>query len=201
MNPYGTPPPPTYFLAITTTAGGTTDPAPGIYSYTSNSTVQVTAIPNPNYLFNNWILDGVPTGSDNPINILMDRNHSLEAVFKIAYQLTITTTSGGTTNPSPGTYIYAAGSSVEVTAIPYANFLFDYWMLDGFNVGSANPYSIVMDKNHTLKAVFSPAPSPPVGGYSIQIEATTTKPLTLYLALITILAVGFTTIKRKTTRK
>jgi len=42
----------------------------------------------------------------------------------------------------------------------------------------------------------------PVGGYSLPIEAhATEKPLSPYLALIAILAIGFTAIKRKTTRK
>jgi len=74
------------------------------------------------------------------------------------YKLTITTTTGGTTSPAPGTYTYAAGSLVQVTAIPYTNYKFDYWELDGANVGSANPYTVLMDKNHTLRAVFSVIP-------------------------------------------
>jgi hypothetical protein len=42
----------------------------------------------------------------------------------------------------------------------------------------------------------------PVGGYSFSIkEYTTAEPLALYLALITILAIGFITIKRRTNRK
>jgi hypothetical protein len=45
-------------------------------------------------------------------------------------------------------------------------------------------------------------PPPPVGGYSFSIEEySTVKPLTPYLALVAILTVAFTAIKRKTTRK
>jgi parallel beta-helix repeat protein len=76
------------------------------------------------------------------------------------YSLTITTTVGGTTDPAPGTYGYTANSTVQVTAIPAANYLFDYWELDSANVGSANPYSVLMDKNHALKAVFALIPPP-----------------------------------------
>jgi PKD repeat protein len=39
-------------------------------------------------------------------------------------------------------------------------YLFDHWELDSVNVGSANPYSVYMDKDHTLKAVFSLIPPP-----------------------------------------
>jgi outer membrane protein assembly factor BamB len=76
------------------------------------------------------------------------------------YSLTITTTVGGTTTPAPGTYSYTASSPVQVTAIPEANYIFEYWELDSVNVGSANPYTVLMDKNHVLKAVFSPIPPP-----------------------------------------
>jgi parallel beta-helix repeat protein len=118
------------------------------------------------------------------------------------YALTITTT-GGTTTPAPGTYTYTANASVQVTAIPNTNYLFDHWELDTVNVGSANPYTVLMNKNHTLKAIFSHArPAVPVGGYSIPIKAQNTpNPLTLYLALTAILATVFTAIRRKTPNK
>jgi parallel beta-helix repeat protein len=118
--------------------------------------------------------------------------------------LTITATVGGTTDPTPGTYSYTANSAVEVSAIPNANYLFNHWELDSVNVGSANPYTILMSTNHLLKAVFSPIspPKPPVGGYSILIQAPTTeKPLSLYLAIMAILTAAFTTVRHKTHKR
>jgi hypothetical protein len=44
-----------------------------------------------------------------------------------------------------------------VTAVPSTDYALDYWLLDGANKGSANPYTVMMDKNHTLKAVFKPS--------------------------------------------
>jgi hypothetical protein len=77
------------------------------------------------------------------------------------YSLTITTTVGGTTDPAPGTYTYTANSPVQVTAIPNADYIFDHWELDTVNIGSANPYTVLMDNNHTLRAVFTYSPPPP----------------------------------------
>jgi len=70
------------------------------------------------------------------------------------YSLTITTTAGGTVDPLPGIYTHTASSSVQVTAMPSEGYSFDHWELDTINVGSANPYTVMMDGNHTLKAVF-----------------------------------------------
>jgi parallel beta-helix repeat protein len=79
----------------------------------------------------------------------------------LTYALTITTTVGGTTDPAPGTCSYTANSQVQVTAfLNTTTYLFDHWELDSVNVGSANPYTVLMDKNHMLKAVFSPIPAP-----------------------------------------
>jgi parallel beta-helix repeat protein len=78
------------------------------------------------------------------------------------YSLTIVATVGGTTDPVPGTYFYTANSEVQVTAIPTIDYDFDHWELDTINVGSANPYIVLMNNNHTLKAVFTYSPRPPL---------------------------------------
>ncbi len=144
-----------YKLTITATAGGTTDPEPGTYNYPSGSYADVTALPSANYFFDHWVLDGSPAGSANPISVLMNKNRTLHAVFSlINYTLTVTASTGGTTSPVPGTYVYASGSYASVTAIPDANYKFVKWLLDSNDVGSTNPYSVYMDGNHTLHAVF-----------------------------------------------
>jgi len=71
------------------------------------------------------------------------------------YNLTMLTSTGGTTTPSaPGTYQYPHNTVVNATATANAWYTFDHWELDSVNVGTANPYSVTMDQNHTLKAVF-----------------------------------------------
>jgi hypothetical protein len=72
--------PSTYYLTITSAAGGTTNPLPGTYNYTVGSSLNVTAIPNPGYSFDYWLLDGEEK-TENPITIIMNANHTLEAVF------------------------------------------------------------------------------------------------------------------------
>lgn len=87
INPYGTETPQplqTYYLTIESEEiNGTTNPAPGIYNYTSETSVSVTGIPDSGYEVH-WILDGVPAGSDNPKHVLMNQNHTLKAFFQRA---------------------------------------------------------------------------------------------------------------------
>jgi hypothetical protein len=78
---------------------------------------------------------------------------------KIMYTLTVTATSGGITNPPSGAHIYESGSTVQVTAIPDPGFQLDHWELDSNSVGANNPYSVLMNQNHSLKVYFKPVTS------------------------------------------
>jgi hypothetical protein len=154
-----------YTLTIATTTGGTTNPAPGTYSYVEGTTIQVRAYPATGYNFSHWLLDGVQYTS-NPIAVLMNQNHTITAYFSetpppppTKYKLNLNSTVGGTTDPAPGVYEYDAGVMVTVTAIPQEGYVFARWELDGV-IKSANPLSVLMDKDHTLLAVFQSAPPP-----------------------------------------
>jgi len=76
-------------------------------------------------------------------------------ITQITYTLTIQVSGSGTTNPAVGTYTYNAGTNVQVNAYPSSGWILNHWELDGSNVGSANPYTVTMNSNHVLKAVFT----------------------------------------------
>jgi len=78
----------------------------------------------------------------------------------LEYTLTITSTVGGTTDPKHGSYKYPNGTEVSVTATPNTSYAFDHWELDGTNQ-TINPIIVVMNRNHTLKAVFCATAPPP----------------------------------------
>jgi len=67
--------------------------------------------------------------------------------------LTISTSAGGTTSPTPGTCFYGNGTSVTVTASPCSDYAFCYWTLDG-TIKFDNPITVMMNSNHVLGAYF-----------------------------------------------
>lgn len=92
----------TLTISVNNPAYGTTDPAPGTYVYYAHTcaphaccacehvccactrtVVTVTAIPYAGYTFDHWELDGADN-SVKPINVLMDADHDLLAVFVVA---------------------------------------------------------------------------------------------------------------------
>ncbi len=147
----------TFTLTISAGAGGTTNPAPGTYTYPAGTNVTVTAVPNATYAFSGW--SGDASGTTNPITITLNSNKSITANFLKMCSLVINAGTGGTTNPAPGTHLYSAGTNVTVTAIPNAHFTFANWSGDAS--GTANPITVVLnsDKSVTanfLRAIYAP---------------------------------------------
>jgi len=216
MNAYGAPPLQTYSLAIISTVGGITDPAPGTYSYTANSPVQVTAIPETNYLFEYWELDDVNVGSANPYTVTMDKNRTLKAVFSpIPPPLSAFI--------SPLSASILVGKSVTFTSTVSGGYTpYSYqWYLNGNPVSGATSASwtftpttsgiyyvhlkVTDDKGNTAQsdtARITFPPPPPVGGYSFPIQLQTkAEPIIPYIALIATLTAIFTKLRPKTKRK
>lgn len=103
-----------YTLTIASGPGGTTSPAPGAYSVAENSVIQVTAVPDPNYRFVSWNLDGA-VSAENPKNVIMNVDHTLQPVFEYVppppqtATLTGHVTDADTGNPIPGATVAGDG--------------------------------------------------------------------------------------------
>ena len=102
------------------------------------------------------------SGTSSPITVTS--SVTVRGNYKTQYYLTITTTTGGATNPSNAGW-YDAGTPVSVQAVPDTDYVLNYWELDGSPVGSANPYNVLMNSAHTLHAVFEYLPPPPTTYY------------------------------------
>jgi len=86
------------------------------------------------------------------------------------YVLTLSAGPGGTTSPVPGSYPYNEGVTVHIEAAPASGYYFVHW-IEGANIYTDNPISVVMGTDRSLTALFSPIVVPPVY-YTLTIEAT-----------------------------
>ncbi len=69
--------------------------------------------------------------------------------------LTITTGSGGTTDPSPANYTYDFGTEVTITAIPDSGYEFNGWTGDvPSGHENDNPVTVTMDEDKSITANF-----------------------------------------------
>ena len=74
------------------------------------------------------------------------------------YDLTISASGQGTTNPDPGTHSYSQGTSVTITATPASGWRFDHW--GGDASGTNSSVTITMNSNKSIVAYFVPNQPP-----------------------------------------
>jgi hypothetical protein len=105
-----------------------------------------TAIPDPNYLFDHWTVNGTPVSSGATITRTSGGSpatQTLVAYFVASapepatWQLSITSTSGGSTDLT-GTQTADVGSGITVTATPQTGYHFVHFILDGVVVTEGN---------------------------------------------------------------
>jgi hypothetical protein len=74
--------------------------------------------------------------------------------------LTIQSGAGGTTSPSPGTYTYGKGTGLDIRAVANDRYRLDSWSGDAS--GDANPLTVTLDRDMTIKANFHRIINPPL---------------------------------------
>ncbi len=73
----------------------------------------------------------------------------------VQYTLSIFTTLGGTTDPSPGDHLYDGGTDVEITAIPDSGYHFSHWTGDvPSGHENDNPLTLTVTDNMSVTAQF-----------------------------------------------
>ncbi|MBS3781550.1 MAG: hypothetical protein KGY66_01805 [Candidatus Thermoplasmatota archaeon] len=151
-----------YDLTINAGEGGTTDPEPGTYEYGVLSEVEVTAIPDEGYAFDEWTGD-IPLLADEEsetINITMGSNKEITANFVAVanYTLNVATDGNGTVEIDgaevtvPYEEDYDVGASVTLTATPDEGWELDEWQ--GTDE-TGTEITITMDEDKDITAVFT----------------------------------------------
>ncbi len=87
----------TYVLTIEANEGGTTQPAPGSYTYTYGTEIDIRALPDKGYDFSRWLGD-VFSGLEkvNPVLVIMNSDKSISAQFEKQKLCFIATAAYGT---------------------------------------------------------------------------------------------------------
>jgi surface protein len=129
-------------------AGSATD-------YTIGSVIELTANPSDEWLFVEW--KGDVTGTENPVEITIDKAKAVTAVFvKKQYPLTVEVEGEGTVAEkvikAGAATDYNSGTVVELTATGKTGWEFKEWT--GDLESTENPAEITIDASKTVKAVF-----------------------------------------------
>ena len=139
---------------------------PATYTFSEGALVNLEAVPASGHCFDSW--SGALSGSENPATILIDCNKNITANFSpVVHTLTLQLNGNGSITPGTGTYDYAEGTVVNLTATPRSGWQFDGWTGDVADASSAET-TITIDSDKTATARFTEKPNqiswPLVGG-------------------------------------
>ena len=140
--------------------------------YEYGSVIKLTATPFAEWLFVEW--KGDVTGTENPVEITIDKAKSVTAVFvKKQYTLTVEVEGEGSVTEkvikAGAATDYNSGTVVELTATGKTGWEFKEWT--GDLTGNTNPSEITIDAAKTLKAVFVKKPVAYLDDNSVTIKA------------------------------
>ena len=139
-------------MAVSPDSAGTTTPAVGEHTdYTDGQVVNISATPNPGYLFDHWSDDA--SGSAHPTTVTMNADKTVTAVFVPAHNLTVDVSPVGRWYDEPDwdpRVSCGTGRCHHSHAQPRLR----VQPLDGDASGSTHPITVNMDGDKTVTAVF-----------------------------------------------
>jgi ribosomal protein L21E len=161
-----------YDLTISSTQGGeVTAPGEGTFTYDEGTVISLVAKPDKGYQFVNWSgdVDTIADVNATMTTITMNGDYLITANFMAQYDLTISSTSGGSvTEPGEGVFSYDAGTVVNLVATPLSYYYFFTWTGDVGTIASVNSASttITMNSDYSITAHFM-IPVIPVTYYTV----------------------------------
>ena len=145
-----------YQLTIQVNGGGSTSPPIGTYSYNEKTTVNITAVAEKGWKFDGWtgtVSDPAPP----VIRVTADADKTLTANFtRILHKVTIQVNGQGATIPPAGSYPYADGTAITISAIPGKGWRFDSWTGNVADSKSPNA-AVTVNSDEVYTANFSRA--------------------------------------------
>jgi len=151
-----------YVLDISSTEGGSvTEPGEGKFPYCQEQgeRVNLVATPNAGYRFVNWTgdVDTIADVDSATTTITVNGDYSITANFAKPYQITVSSTAGGSVaNPGEGTFSYDGGTVLDLAAEADEGYLFYEWTGDVGTIADINAAitTITMNDDYSITANF-----------------------------------------------
>jgi len=170
-----------YDLTIESTAGGNVSaPGEGLFpDYDAETLVELVARADEGYQFVEWTGDvsAIADVYDAESTITMNGDYSITAEFAPVYDLTLSSSTGGSvTTPGEGIFTYGAGTVVDLRATADEGYDFVDWTGDVGTIDwvTYRSTTITMDSDKSITANFEPEP-PPIPEVEYKITGTASK--------------------------
>ncbi len=139
-------------LTIVITGQGETSLPEGEYLYEQGSEITVVATPDEHWYFSHWEVNGEEVGSETSIDLTLDTQTVLHAIFNIEqYQVTLQAEPADAAGTLSGEGIYTYGTIASLSAEPVPGYIFLHWQNEN-HILSTNPnlpLTVTGDQNLT----------------------------------------------------
>jgi uncharacterized repeat protein (TIGR02543 family) len=145
-----------YLLTMSVSGNGTTTPPADIYTYTQDTTVNITATPASGWQFVNWT-GAVADTASSTTKVTMDGDKTITASFTRiiqSYNVTMSVSGNGTTTPPDGIHAYAQDTIVNITASPASGWQFVRWTGAVSNPASSTT-NVTVEGDKAVTAIFT----------------------------------------------
>ncbi|MBI2422018.1 MAG: AHH domain-containing protein [Candidatus Hydrogenedentes bacterium] len=151
-----------YHLTVLSDGGGSVEISPNQTTFDAFEKVTLTPVALEGSRFSQWVQDagtGVINSGDVPLELVMDQDRTIRAVFDDKYILTINSTEAIIADPEPDADgLYKAGTEVTLTAVPFPGTRLLEW---GGDATPADYNSLIakvtMDADKNVSAEFEDA--------------------------------------------
>jgi hypothetical protein len=149
-------------LTTSSTSGGSViEPGEGVFTYDEGTVVDLVAEAVDGYHFVEWTGDvgTIADVYDATTTITMNGDYSITAEFVTIYNLSVSSTEGGSvTTPGEGVFTYDEGAVVDLLAEAEEDYLFVEWTGDVGTIADvyAASTTITMNGDYTITANFEP---------------------------------------------
>ena len=139
-----------FALVLSTSENGQVS---GAGTYLHDTTAEITALPDPGYVFTAW--SGDASGTDNPLSVLMDADKTIAATFsRITYGIEASAGPHGSIDPS-GTVTVGYGDNQAFSIMPNAGYDISQVTVDGVDQGAIASHTFTnVQAVHTILAKF-----------------------------------------------
>ena len=142
------------YLTVNIIGSGSVDPLDPSYNY--GSVVPITAIPDPNMEFVEWLGSGIAQTSFAQTTVMMDEDRNITARFKPKdFNVIINVDGKGSTL---GSGLHPYGSTIDINATPDFGYEFSHWEGVGPDSNTSANTTLTVQQDHALIAHFSKLP-------------------------------------------
>ena len=146
-----------HLLSISKTGQGNISIPEGEYQYKPGTTLELEAIPDENWTLQQWVINGVESGSSQSIMITLDMDKEVEVIFIAdTWEITVNASPEDAAETLEGAGIYEHGEMVTLSVIPNTGYIFLHWLDDNKIISTKETTQIIVNSDKDFTAVLEP---------------------------------------------